>query len=227
MTLLQNFHIFYSLFGSDSLVKLGATPLFTEILNHFNNSVHNNTQLKLVFYSAHDYNLVSLLRGLNFSNWQCILDSLWSETSMSDHPNCESVPKFASSMNFELYEEKEAYFVKVIYDGKEMELCQGADRFCTLEEFTAKMKNGISDDFVSLCGQQIHSNTYHYDGWWYDPLIVLMYTFLITAIAIFCYKCLKELNLMRKSKELTPFIYNQELESQTAEEMASQNVESV
>jgi len=212
MTLLHNFFALYVLFGSDSLVKLGATPLASEILKHFDSSIHNETQLKLVYYSGHENNIISLMRTLNLSKWQCILDSLREDRLMSDYPNCEPTPEFASSMNFELFEERGEYFVKLIYNGKEMELCQSSDGFCSVEEFTAKMRNGIAGDFDSLCGQEILvSVNENGNDKWEDPLIVFLYASCIMSIALFCYDCQKKSEDLRKSNEYMPLPYHEDL----------------
>lgn len=97
--------------------------------------------LRLLMMSGHDDNIWPFMRAFKITNPGCleekyknVYSNFKSGSSYSEDPECRLAPSFASSFIFELsYLEgkntREAFFVKVKYNGKDLSLkkfCPGA-----------------------------------------------------------------------------------------------------
>jgi len=154
LTFMQNFYILYGLFGTENQIKSSATPFFSNLIQLYNDSIQNNSQTKLVFFSGHDYNLVYLLNALGLVGWECLLANF--QSGIRDRDTCKEAPGFASSLNFELYEQGGEHFVKVLYNGEEKAVCQNkSNNLCPYNEFVSLLKTKMTDKFEELCGNSI------------------------------------------------------------------------
>lgn len=82
------------------------TPLFNLFIDNFDKKLNNTyTDLKWYMLSAHDANLALVQRGLNISNYECLLEKYY--TNQTTYLNCENRPGFASSIILELYNNTE------------------------------------------------------------------------------------------------------------------------
>ena len=155
-TFMHTFYTTYVLSGHDNQKKLGATVFLNNLLDLFDKATKNEKQPKLAYFSGHDYNIVYVLNALNLTSWQCVLDYYRNGKELDEY--CVGLPKFASSLNFELYEEKQKYFVKVLYNGKEMKVCHSVSgTVCLYQEFVSLIKSTTvdSNDYENLCGRPL------------------------------------------------------------------------
>jgi hypothetical protein len=136
--------------GTEQRLEMMTAPWLTELLALFNKTIHNETSLRLVSYSGHEASIAPLLTIFGLSNWNCLLDNYNKNVSNDEH--CEHHPKFAVSMNFELYEDKGKHFIKVIYDGVEKKVCGGASTLCPYERFVSLVQKRLPNNYTELCG---------------------------------------------------------------------------
>jgi hypothetical protein len=148
---MHNFYINYVLFGKEEQRQLTSYRFLTELVQYFNNSIHNETQLKLVFHSGHDYDLASLLQIFGLTTWECILKTYQTEGADDNHESCYFTPNFASSINFELYKNGERHYVKLLYNGKDVTLWNNLT-FCTFEDLQEFVARKLPKTFREVCG---------------------------------------------------------------------------
>ena len=134
-----------------------GTPLFAEILRYFVEKINNpESDLKYVFFSGHYLTLTPLMVGLNITNFECLMNKLHNVTD--DHLNCENgYPIYASQILIELHSRifqdgTKKYFVKVIFNGKEMNICEKGVFECEFSDFNKRIKKEIIlDNFDKVC----------------------------------------------------------------------------
>ena len=115
----------YMLIHSGTYRRIIGTPLFTKILADLDSKVANVTSpKKMTVFLGHDTNISPVLSYLNFSSFLCIEDA-WQKKPLDGYLNCEDGPGFASNVLFELRTDNSTAepYVKVLYNGKEMNLC--------------------------------------------------------------------------------------------------------
>lgn len=105
--------------------------------------------MKWVSYSAHDNNLALIEGGLNFTDYHCLLEQKF--FGFTNSKNCLGLPKFASSLIFELHEEHGKYFIKILHDGTPLNLCDKSSTVCDYDEFRERILNYVVEDFDTGC----------------------------------------------------------------------------
>jgi hypothetical protein len=157
MTVIKDLERQYVELGSDLQRKFMGTPLFKEIQKYFLDKINNpDSDLKYVFFSGHYLTLTPLMVGLNITNLECLINKF--HGLPDDHLNCENgYPIYASQILIELHSRvmetgMKKHFVKVIYNGKEMNLCEKGKIECEFEEYNNRIqKEIIVNDFNKLC----------------------------------------------------------------------------
>ena len=132
----------------DELV-LFSNKLFQEILTFFTDTIEQTglNDRKMLFYSGHDTNILALLSIFNLTSFECIHKNETTKT-------CIHEVLFASQVILEL--EKNLlgkYFVHVIYNGVEYNICDG--QVCTWEQFNLYVLNKYivgEKEYQDLCG---------------------------------------------------------------------------
>ncbi len=146
----------YADVGNDLLRKILGTKFFKMVLQYFEAKIHNDSPLKYAIFSAHDTTLQPYMAILNLTNWECLLEKF--DKNNKQKGNCvDGFPVFASQINLELHSNETAarkvYFVKVIYNGVDMKLCESEQTECLFEEFRQRLNLFVmnDDDFEQNC----------------------------------------------------------------------------
>lgn len=144
--------------GLNDQVKLLSSPFLEELISIFKNKINDKDfQKKFYFFSAHDTTITPLMVALNFTNWNCVWNK--KKNIQDQYLNCEEgFPPFASNLLFELHsidsageEQEKKYFIKIIYNGKEMNLCEKLLKTCDWDEFNYRIQNYIIKNFENEC----------------------------------------------------------------------------
>lgn len=138
-----------------NLRRMHTHHIAKKIVSELNNKAKNLPYAKkYILFSGEDRNLISLLHVFKAINYKCLADRL---NGKLDSKSCVDPPKMASSLLFELLKKDNAFFVRVLYDGVEIEACPTSaiptNRIvCPLTEFSNFLKaNATVKDFFSLC----------------------------------------------------------------------------
>lgn len=143
--------------GSEIQRKFMGTPLFKEIKKYLIEKIDNpKLELKYVLFSGHYLTLTPIMAGLNITSWECLIDKF--NGISNSKLNCEEgYPIYASQILIELHsilneDNNKEYFVKVIYNGKEMNLCEQNKKECEFSDLMNRLeKNIIIDNFEKIC----------------------------------------------------------------------------
>lgn len=74
---LDDFVWFFLQSGSLRGVQLVTQPMMTEIFKKFDASINGSTSLKWLSFSGHDTNIAPLLRLMNFTNYECLMNEFF------------------------------------------------------------------------------------------------------------------------------------------------------
>ena len=169
MTYIYTMNLFYTYFGSSNQRKFIATPLFKEILNHFESKIQNKTTKKWVMYSAHDSTLGYVYSGLNISSYECQMQ-LW-KNKTTDYLNCASYPIFASNLIIELHRVEEKFQIKIKVNGEYFNVCDRKEKECEWEEFSQRLNDFVLPNYEEVCHEktnQISENSELVSYLWED-----------------------------------------------------------
>ena len=100
-------------------VILLASGFFEDLLTKFDNVLNKSTGKSFSLYSGHDSNLVSIL--VNLLDHNKIEKRLINSLNSSNDDWSFFIPPFASNILFELSSENKDIFIKIIYNGKEID----------------------------------------------------------------------------------------------------------
>jgi len=116
--------------------KLGAGLLLSHVANEMKNFTSG---AKFNYYSAHDGTMLALLAALGLENYQ--------------------IPRYASYIVFELYENSEGTHVELTYNGNP--LYSECESKCHFNTFNKLILDGLSDYeyFLNVCGSEPDSNS--------------------------------------------------------------------
>ena len=157
MIFLKGLEVQYVDVGSEEERKLLSTQFLKTIQRYFSAKIQDNYELKFAIFSAHDTTLQPYMAALNLTNWECLLEK--HDKNETRKGNCvDGYPVFATQILLELHskelESGKAYFVKIIYNGVEMKLCETEKTECLFEEFNQRLTNYVlsDNDFEVSCG---------------------------------------------------------------------------
>ena len=160
MTFLKGLEVQFVDVGTNEERKLLSTPFLKTIQQYFQAKIQHNYPLKYSIFSAHDTTLQPYMASLNLTNWECLLDQYEAKND-SKKGNCiAGYPIFASQLIVELHSNQtkigKEYFVKVIYNGVEMKLCETEETECLFDEFNQRLNNYVlsDEDFETSCGAE-------------------------------------------------------------------------
>ena len=156
MIFLKGLDVQYVDVGNELLRKILGTNFFKTVLQYFDAKIHKDYPLKYAIFSAHDTTLQPYMAVLNLTNWECLLEKF--DKNNEQKGNCvNGFPIFASQIILELHSNVtdvgKVYFVKVIYNGVEMKLCESEQTECLFEEFSQRLSQFVmnDDDFQLNC----------------------------------------------------------------------------
>lgn len=89
---------------------------------------------------------------MNFTSWECMAKYL--NGTLPAQTTClYTYPGFASNIIFELYEDaNKKPFIKALYNGTAMPLCQTQNTYCYLDTFSTLINNFVVSSFDEECG---------------------------------------------------------------------------
>lgn len=147
MNFAYSFRQFYLEVGNQSVLPFFVSSFFENLLEKFEEKVNGQeTELKLEFFSAHDNNLIYVLRALDLMNYTDDYQEFMEPTKYFSYRN----PPPASLLLFELHEMEGNYFVKVIFNDQVMEL-KGCQKFCSFPQFKLIVQQLILSDYDTQC----------------------------------------------------------------------------
>ena len=89
---------------------------------------------------------------LNITSFDCLSHP----ENRNEYLNCEKYPDYASNILLELWiNENNTPIIKMIYNGKEMRLCEG-NYHCGYEDFKFRIKDYLNFDYKSVCKRKDH-----------------------------------------------------------------------
>lgn len=151
----------YLKIGNDSVLPYYVSNFFENLLEKFDekilNSENENDKLKLEFFSAHDNNLLYILRGLGLTNYTDDFEEFMKPTKFFSYRN----PQLASLLLFELHELKENYFVKVLFNDKVMKI-NDCEEFCSYPKFKIWLKERVLQNWEEKCSNDKKKNHLHF-----------------------------------------------------------------
>ncbi len=126
--------------------QLFAGPLLNTIVDIFKQKQDKKTNLNFVFYSAKETMLATILSALGVTTPECLLANWESEKKKEEppFPQCD-YPIYASNLIFEYYNTENPY-VKFVYNGNTIKLCDKKET-CTLKEFS-ELVNKVTDGYT-------------------------------------------------------------------------------
>jgi len=157
MTRLKDLEVQYVAVGSEDERKLLSTPFLKTLQQYFQSKINGSNPRKYAIFSAHDTTLQPYLAALNLTSWECLLNQINSGNVVSQGSCVAGYPVFASQIIFELHSNETQYFVKVIYNGVEMKLCESENLECSFDDFSQRISNYVlsDDDFANSCGKEL------------------------------------------------------------------------
>lgn len=142
------FRQYYLMIGNDSVLPYFVSKFFENLLVKFEEklSQKNESKLKLEFFSAHDNNLIYILRGLGVTNYTDDYEEFLNPTKYFSYQN----PPLASILLFELHEINNEFFVRILFNDIEMKM-KDCEKYCNYEIFKTLTKKLILDNWEQQC----------------------------------------------------------------------------
>lgn len=121
-------------------------------------TVANKTKpspVRFRLFSGHDTGMYAHMLLMGMTSLDCNID--WFKRGSSHMSGCEVLPDFASSFIYEVSKRSGAFFVRVLYNGKSVQICDRVqdDNYCWIEEFVNKYKKMMFyeyGDLYDFCG---------------------------------------------------------------------------
>lgn len=126
---------------------------FSEVVSQMNDTIQGRESPKAFLYSAHDTTVMFVIRALNLTSPECIY------AKYTGHPDtyntykyCYEYPTFASNVQFELVQKDKAHFVRVLYQGEVVNVCQNQSvSLCPFDEFVKIRDRFHLDNMEAVC----------------------------------------------------------------------------
>lgn len=152
MNLLYTIQLNLALFKTNQQKHTSVTPYFNELLAYFNNALNTPGYFKWIMLSAHDTTIAMVSQGMNFTSWEC-QEAYGNGTLASGAPCLYTYPGFASNIIYELYQDiNNKPFIKTLYNGTEMAICNTQNTYCYLDDFTNIINNFVVANYDEACG---------------------------------------------------------------------------
>ena len=153
---------------SDTAKKIQIELILTYFLQYFKEMLQSKIRtleknnLKYILFLGDEKLMFSLVTLFNLSSSKCLLD-IFQNKDISGYLNCISgFSKVGSHLSFELYsydnsshvDAKQKYYMKLFYNGKEMNLFDLNRVEASLNEIKTYIENFILNDFKRECQSQ-------------------------------------------------------------------------
>lgn len=147
--------------NSTELKKLEAGFLIKEMLDRFKEKSLSSLEpdRSLWIYAAHDLTIVNILNALNLYDVRFNMEDCMLSFNLISFFFQLKIPKYASSLHFELYQHEQEYYVQIFYRKTDEDISPPFDipncgTKCKLNEFY-RVYNHIlptdSEDYNSAC----------------------------------------------------------------------------
>ena len=176
-------------FSNPLHLQIANANFFNYLLDTFDRKTSNRTDLRFVFLSAHDTNLLAILSILNQTHFAC-----FSERYKNKNLNAStcSAPKYAASIFFELWSDPADFnsqSIKIIYNDMPLNLCRRDA--CTLQEFKELVKyvtGGLTlDSYHDVCGKGSKLLEVERDKLKVDPIEALLLLVMCVLVIGLCF----------------------------------------
>lgn len=131
-------------------IKIAVSTMFDYISNYFQNRISKKTTKKLIIFSGHDTNLVDIISNILDHNYIHQLINNFAKSNDIKSYNF-LIPQFASNILFELHEEDNDHFVKILYNAVEIK-----ENFIESKVKYVKDKGIPIKDFINLLSSRIN-----------------------------------------------------------------------
>lgn len=151
---------FKVLFPDEKMERLMSDGVARDIIDGLQAVVSGNSKLKFRMFSGHDTGLWNHMLRYNLTDEQCLVDKIQKGTSQRP---CEDMPDFASTFVYELAKKNNLFYVRVLYNGQPIQVCDKNDDvyYCQFDTFKAKVKDLLfynDGDKVDFCGNALAQN---------------------------------------------------------------------
>lgn len=174
--------------GNERQKKIESSQFLKELITLFDNKLKGIEKMKWIMYSAHDTTLLSILAGLNLTNYECLLE--YRKENKKPDLNCFSYPTYASNLFFELFQNDltDEYYVKIKYNGNII-------KEFSYVNFHSYLNERIVSDYDSLCGIDEAKQITTYNIVWFSVGFAL--AGILSALLYY--------NMRKKLEESRPF----------------------
>ena len=152
---------FKLLFPDEKMERLLSDGVARDIVEGLQGVVSGTSQLKFRLFSGHDTGLFTHMLRYNLSDEQCLHDLVVNGTSSRP---CRDIPDFASSFIYELAKKNDEYYVRILYNGEALKICDlnEGDLYCKFDNFKAMVVDKLyynDGDKTGFCGNPL-ANTF-------------------------------------------------------------------
>ncbi|CAK83637.1 unnamed protein product (macronuclear) [Paramecium tetraurelia] len=190
------------LYQTKHQVDVFSSPFFESLLSYFDTALtqqETDKSQKYIIYSAHDINVQLIASALNFTSAECMAQVyLGQEVS---NKNCiYTYPGFASNIIWELWEEEQTHdhYIKVLYNGTEMNICNTDSKKCSYKIFKQLIENQRRD-FEKECSVEIDPIIEEKVPIWMITLSII-FLFILFAMILYILCLCKKLRANGKTK---------------------------
>ncbi len=134
----SRFHSFkYAMeFKDKSMVQFRGKPLAKEILKGIDESDHNSPRKKRIrLFSGHDGGINPYIIAFNLSDYDCELLKVQRRDEEVQR-RCEQAPQFSANFLYELARKDSQFFVRVLYNGSPIIVCDANEAATTVSTQT-------------------------------------------------------------------------------------------
>lgn len=184
-------------FTDQSIARIVVSNLMEDILTKMNRKVEvSSDPMKYYLFTAHDSTLAPILVQAGILNARCFVDDM---KNAKLTPSCTNFPDVASNIVFELINDYDDYFVRMLYNFEPVDICglkNTNEKFrCPIDAFNRKWRSLTESNWKSYCGtpSRIISFFKDTDNPWRPWAIVLiavssLFLLFITGICVgICY----------------------------------------
>lgn len=160
MDSLRHLHEYlYMVIHSGTYSRIISTPFLQKVVSDLDQRLNSTSPRRATIFIGHDTNISPVLNFLNFSSFHCI-ELLWQKKPVDAFLNCERGAGFASNILFELRRDQSGEpYIKVLYNGKEMNLCNRKATTCAYAEWRKLVVDRFVD-FEKLCSVSFRPTTH-------------------------------------------------------------------
>lgn len=151
----------YNLLGTEMERSLRVFPLYSQLIDWFNTKAQGTNPLKVVLLGGHESSMFPFLSLYNITNHTCFAENYEKQNAGKPlpFPDCR-FPEVASQLIWEFYNDSEAPYIRLLYNGKPFRICSGSQGVeCTLQQFIKELperaNNLTKQSFDEFCSAQV------------------------------------------------------------------------